>query len=167
MAEFLSHIRIYAGFRIYFCYIKYEKGQYKKFSAFVKNKAARLLIPYTFVATVWVVPIQCLFFGYDTQAIVNKYVLATSPSQLWFLFMLFNVFVIFWLLSDFFWKHHVVGGIAAVCLYGCGFVGGMMLPNVFMIFTALRYIPLFWVGLKLRQCGTEIIRRIPTVMWLV
>ena len=98
VAKWLNSFHIYAFTLVsgyIFCYIKYEKGQYQEFSAFAKNKAMRLLIPYVFIAIVWVIPIQCIFFRYDIVTVLNKYVLATSPSQLWFLVMLYDVFIIF------------------------------------------------------------------------
>lgn len=168
-AKYLNSFHIYAftlvsGYIFY--YIKYEKGQYQQFSAFIKTKAKRLLIPYVLIATVWVVPIQCLFFDYDLQTIVSKYVLATGPSQLWFLLMLFNVFVLFWLLSDFFQKHHLAGFFVVAGIFGCSILAGMVLPNIFMLLTSLRYLLFFWIGFKLRQIGTGILYKIPAVIWL-
>ena len=170
VAKWLNTFHIYA-FTLVSGYIFYhkkcEKGRYDCFPAFVKNKAMRLLIPYVFVAAVWVIPVQCLFLEYDVKTVFYNYVLATSPSQLWFLVMLFNVFIIFWPLSDFFRKHNLAGAVVAIGMYGCSIVGGMILPNIFMIFTALRYVLFFWIGFKLRQNGTEIIRRIPAVLWIM
>lgn len=82
-----------------FYYIKYEKGGYQKYLPFLYNKAKRLLVPYVFIAAVWVVPVYSYFFG--TGELIDKFLLGKSPSQLWFLFMLFWVFAIFWWMSDF------------------------------------------------------------------
>ena len=40
-------------------------------------------------------PIATYFFKYSSAEIINKYLLMASPSQLWFLIMLFVVFVFF------------------------------------------------------------------------
>jgi len=150
-----------------FYYIKYEKGGYQDFRAFAGNKAKRLLIPYVFIAAIWVIPIQCIFTPFDLAEVVKNYVLAVSPSQLWFLIMLFVVFVLFWLLSDFFAKHTVWGMAAVLGLYGVGLVAGTKIPNIFSIWTALQYLSYFWLGFKLRQYGTTIIRKISAVLWIL
>ena len=149
-----------------FSYLKYENGKYGKFLHFVGNKAKRLLIPYAFAAAVWVIPTSLPFYQYDGLTILRNFVLAQSPSQLWFLVMLFGVFVIFWPLSDFFHKKDLLGAIVVLGMYGCSLVGDRIVPNVFQIWTAFGYLPLFWLGFKLRQHGTWLIRRIPAVIWL-
>lgn len=170
LAAWLNSFHIY-GFTLVsgylFSYLKLENGKYSEFGAFVKNKVQRLVLPYAFIALVWVIPVQCLFFENDLKTICYKYVLATSPSQLWFLVMLFDVFLIFWLLSDFFAKHDFWGTLLAGGFYGVGIIGSMVVPNIFMIWTACQYIPLFWLGFKLRQRGTYLIRKIPVCVWIV
>lgn len=78
-----------------FYYLKEEKQKYAEFWPFVVNKAKRLLIPYLFVSVIWVIPVGFFFYRYDALTILKNYALAQSPSQLWFLVMLFFVFVIF------------------------------------------------------------------------
>lgn len=169
VAQWLNSFHVY-GFTLVsgyiFCALKCEKGLYNQFLPFVANKAKRLLIPYAVIAILWVIPIGQLFFHYDAFTIFKKYVLAMGPSQLWFLIMLFEVFVIAWLLADLFRKHDLLSLIAVVGLYGGGLVGPYLMPNIFMIWTALRYVPLFWLGFKLRQHGTTVIRRIPSALWI-
>ena len=152
LSQWLNSFHIYAftlvsGYLFY--YLKYEQKKYQKFLPFVVNKAKRLLIPYVFIAVIWVIPIQSLFFDYSMLDLFNKYVLAKSPSQLWFLFMLFNVFVIFWFLSDFFERHSAWGILIVLAFWGLSVVGGKIIPNYFMIWTACGYIPLFWIGFKI------------------
>lgn len=50
-----------------FCYLKYEKDKYQKFLPFVFNKGKRLIIPYLFVALIWVIPLSLI-----TKAIDKK-----------------------------------------------------------------------------------------------
>lgn len=150
-----------------FSYLKYEQGKYGQFLPFLKNKAKQLLIPYVFVAALWVLPIHCLFFQPDALTVIKNYVFAMGPGQLWFLVMLFVVFAMFWPLSDFFRKHDLMGAIVVLGMYGCSLFGGRIIPNVFQFWTAMGYIPLFWLGFKLRQHGTNIVRKIPAVLWLI
>ena len=53
-----------------------------------------------------------------------------------------------------------------LCFYGVGVIGSR-LPNLFQIFTACLYMPVFWMGFKLRQWGTAKFRKIPAILWLV
>ena len=43
----------------------------------------------------------------------------------------------------------------------------MVLSNIYQIFRACTYIPLFWIGFKIRQYGSGGIRRIPVIIWMV
>ena len=170
LCEWMNSFHIHAftlvsGYLFYF--LKYEKGKYKRFCSFVVNKGKRLLIPFAVAATIWVVPIQCLFFDLSIGDIVQKYVLATSPSQLWFLFMLFDVFVICWLCSDFFDRHFLIGMVAVIALWGIGVVGGAVIPNVFMIWTACKYVSFFWIGFSIRKYGSYMLMKIPAIVWII
>ncbi len=57
--------------------------------------------------------------------------------------------------------------ILVIIFYGIGFVGQLALPNAFQILRACTYIPLFWLGFKIRQYGSCSLRRIPIIAWLV
>lgn len=150
-----------------FYYIKYERAGYQKYGLFLLNKAKRLLIPYAFAAVIWVIPMQQFFLPRDLPTIVNDYVLGTSPAQLWFLLMLFLVFAGFWPLSNFCKEKSLLGVVTVMGLYCCGRIGSLVAPNVFMIWRAFSYIPLFWLGFKLRQHGGRLVREIPVVVWVL
>lgn len=169
-SQWLNSFHVY-GFALVsgylFFYSKYEKGKYQKFLLFIKNKALRLLVPTVFVSAIWIVPISEYFFNYNISIILNNYILAVSPNQLWFLWMLFDVFIIFWLLSDYFKKHDLIGGVAVIGFYGVSLVGSSVLPNVFQIWAACAYLPLFWLGFKIRQHGSELINKIHWAVWIV
>ena len=170
LAGWLNSFHIYAftlvsGYIFY--HLKYEKGRYARFLPFVVNKAKRLLIPYAFASVFWVIPIHSLFFGFDVGNVLWNYLLAVNPSQLWFLIMLFLVFVICWCLSDFFKKYDWLSFGVVLVAYSIGLVGSAVAPNIFRIWTALCYVPFFWIGFKLRQHGCVWIRKIPSWMWIV
>lgn len=150
-----------------FYYIKYEKGGYDKFAPFIKNKAKRLLVSYIFAAIVWVVPLQTAFLKYDFITILQKYILGYSPSQLWFLLMLFCVFIISWFMADFFKKSNVLSGLVVLCFYGLGFLLALFIPNIFSIWTAFKYLVFFWLGFKIRQNGSNIFTKIPLLVWII
>ena len=61
-----------------FQYLKYEKDKYQKFFLFIVNKAKRLLVPYVFVAIIWVIPISCVLFSYTSKDIILKGYVTTN-----------------------------------------------------------------------------------------
>lgn len=170
ISQWLNSFHIY-GFTLVsgyiFYYLKVEKRAYNMFGSYINNKIKRLLVPYLFISVTWVIPISIYFFEYDIMTIIQKYILAISPSQLWFLIMLFDVFIIFWLLSDFFRKHHCLGLMVVLILYFGGICGAHVFPNIFTIWTACRYVLFFWIGFKIRQYGTTIIKKIPVLVWII
>lgn len=78
-----------------FYYLRREKNRYTNPKNDIKKRAKRLLIPYVFTCIIWVIPIECFFNNYSIIDIVRKYILMISPSQLWFLIMLFILFLFF------------------------------------------------------------------------
>ncbi len=169
-ASFFSTFHTYAFTLVsgyIFAYLKYEKNKYQNFLPFVKNKAKRLLVPYLFACVCWVIPITIYFFNNQFIDIITKYLLGTSPSQLWFLLMLFVVFMIFWPLSDFFKNHDIIGLIFVLGLYGISLVGNRFMPNYFNIWNACSFSIYFWIGLKLRQKGSNLLLKIPLLVFIL
>ncbi|MGN0647440.1 MAG: acyltransferase family protein [Oscillospiraceae bacterium] len=149
-----------------FFFLKCEKGKYSSFIPFAVNKAKRLLVPYIFVSLVWVIPFAMYYFHLDTVVIIKRYLLGTNPNQLWFLLMLFFVFMVFYPLTGFFEKHSIGGALTVLAIYGIGLAGAQVLPNIFQIIRVCTYLPLFWLGFKIRQYGSQRLMRIPSLVWI-
>ena len=98
LSKWVNSFHVYAFTLVsgYLFAYKMSAGGYVRYCAFFKNKAKRLLVPYVFSALVWVVPISQYFFKWNRTTLFGKYVLCESPSQLWFLWMLFDIFIIAW-----------------------------------------------------------------------
>lgn len=148
-----------------FQYLKYEKDKYQKFLLFIVNKAKRLLVPYVFVAIIWVIPISCVLFSYTTKDIILKYVLCTGPSQLWFLWMLFDVFCFVWSISNWL-KNDFIAVFISCISWLIGYVCGTRLPNIFCIWTAFNYLPFFILGMKLRENSACFLYKVPSILFL-
>ena len=168
IASWLNSFHIY-GFALVsgylFYYLRYEEGKYGQYVPFLLQKAKRLLVPYVFAAAVWAIPFSALFFPEQLSSNINTYILGTSPAQLWFLLMLFGVFLLFYPLADFVKGHQLFGAMVMIGFYGIGLLAPI--PNVFQIFHACMYLPIFWLGFKLRQWGSGWLRRIPAWLWLL
>ncbi len=146
-------------------------GAYKKYSAFIKNKAERLLIPYTFAMMVWVAPISAFFYKSGVYDLFKTYILCINPSQLWFLWMLFDIFVIIWPLKKMMLYKPTVGWIVSIAFYCVGLIGSWKIPNVFCVWTACQYVPFFYIGIRIRSKEENHIKRIcdaiPCYGWLI
>ena len=133
-----------------FCFLKVEKKRYQKFDKFILNKSKRLLVPYTVICVCWVAPIMVYFYKLGLNEIIYRFLLGSSPGQLWFLLMLFWVFIIGWLLSKQIISSVAYSVIASLAIYFVGIVGNKLLPNIWMIWTACSYFPCFVLGMRVR-----------------
>lgn len=154
IAQWLNSFHIYAFVLIsgyIFAYLKFECNKYQNFAGFIKNKAKRLLLPYVVVTIVWNVPWDYAFQTESNRIAVSDYLFALSPSQLWFLWMLFGVFVMAYFLAGVMWRKPLFGLVISLALYAISIVGGVFLPNVFQIWYACRFIMLFFAGMMIRK----------------
>lgn len=132
-------------------YVRYQRGGYDNLKGFIKNKCRRLIIPYISVAALWVIPIGSLFFDFDANTIINRYVLGESPSQLWFLLMLFGVFIIAYPMSNIFRFNTKLSIHIVITMWIIGKWLATILPDLFQIFNSLQFILFFWLGFELRK----------------
>lgn len=117
LALFLNSFHIFgftlvSGYLFYYSKFEKQSRSYQYYRKFIVNKALRLLIPYLFVSLVWAIPISVFFFKYGWKEIFVNFGLGVSPSQLWFLLMLFFVFMFFFPISPFIRNHNLIGGVS-------------------------------------------------------
>ena len=113
IALWLNTFHIY-GFALasgyLFQVLKCEREHYKDFPRFLKKKAQRLFFPLLFISLAWAAPIYAYFFHPSIEVIVEKFILMESPSQLWFLGMLFVVFMLYWPIAKLADSNIFIGG---------------------------------------------------------
>ena len=149
LAQWLNSFHVYgftlvSGFIFYS--LKNEKGKYQDRKAFVISKMKRLIVPYVLVSTLWAGPWYVYYFKASLGDVLKNFVLGVQPAQLWFLLMLFWVLVIAIILPDKLYDSFIVLLIVSLVLYGIGFVGGMLIPNVLQVFTGCQYFIFFALG---------------------
>lgn len=153
-------VRWMATFHIYaftlisgyvYYYVRYQRGSYNDGKKFIRNKFHRLIIPYITVAILWVIPIGALFFDFDINTIIKRYLLGISPSQLWFLLMLFGVFIVVYPLSNIFRSHPKLSALIVTTIWIVGKCLAKFTPDLYQICTSLQFIPFFWIGFELRR----------------
>lgn len=167
LSKWINSFHIYAFTLIsgYIFAYKMKEGGYIKYLPFLKNKMKRLLVPYVFTAIVWVIPISQYFFRWDIITILKKYFLCENPSQLWFLWMLFDVFAISWPLWKWLSGNIATGLCLSGTLYFAGILGSRISPNIFCIFTACQYILFFFIGIQIRISHEKNNKHVCLIPW--
>lgn len=131
-----------------FFYLKNECGKYNKLLSDVKKRFLRLIMPYIMVSLCWVIPFEYIYFKTDLKNMVHKYLLAESPSQLWFLWMLFWVWIVFYVISL---KVENISEWNLVIIFIISIVGGYYLSNkinanYFQVIQVFKYMQYYYLG---------------------
>lgn len=174
-AAWLNSFHIYAfvlvsGYLFY--YVKFERRNEKYLSVkkHLHNKFRRLIVPYVATSFFWVIPLSlCVgVFGSSTD-FVAKFVFGKSPSQLWFLLMLFGVFVFSYFFADLWKRNNLFGLTIAIVFYFIGICGMKLDLNYFQFFSSCTYLICFFSGFKIRQypCLVQKLLRFPLLLWIV
>lgn len=170
IAMWLNTFHIY-GFVLVSGYVfyalKFEKNKYKEYGKFLLNKIKRLLVPLCFTSLIWAIPFYIIYFKSTINLVIKKFGFMESPSQLWFLAMLFVVFSLYYPISNIVNKNWIIGGGIVLLLYCIGMVGNRFFPNIFQIWSGLKYIIFFWIGCNIRKEKDCFIYRIPTIIFLL
>lgn len=169
LASYLQSFHIYtfvfvSGFL--HCYLRVEKGKYLNQKESILRRANRLLLPYLIISVFWVVPFEIFFHKPSVGEIVKDYVFAASPSQLWFLVMLFVVFCFFNLFFDFIHKARFSFMIVVfLLLYGIGVVLSGFIPDWFQLLTGMQMAFFYYLGFAFRKYGFQKLYRVPWLIW--
>ena len=139
-----------------YAFIRFEKGGYTKYKAFIKNKAKRLLIPFVFCLLCWSIPIRIILLHPEQKILVDWSLLGENPEQLWFLLMLFWIFLMVYPFSSIINHSNIGAVIIAAGFYFLGTVGSHFIPNYYRIWTGFYFMPYFILGIKVRQTGLHI-----------
>ena len=155
LAQWLAGFHNYTFFLVsgYIFYaLKIEKGKYTKYLPFVCNKIKRLAIPAFFVGIFWAGPINTRLYQLSAKQFFVNFILASSPSHLWFLWTLFFTFLIFMPISEFLVHNSVAGITISAALFAFGQLGARFLNiNPFCLLYACQFFWFFYLGFKLRQ----------------
>ncbi len=158
IAKYLNYVHIYAFTFVsgyVFSFLYFETNRYVDFKTVIHKKVRRLIIPYISTVALWVIPFYCVFWKPDIKQIVEKYVLGISPSQLWFLLMLFWQFVFFQYFASKIFSNTKTTGVGGVlfilCWYAGAFLEKMGVPNIYQLLTAMKYFLYFYLGMLFRK----------------
>lgn len=166
-AEWLNSFLVYAFVLVsgyVFYYLKVLKKKYLQLGSFLIGKIKRLVIPYCFITILWVIPLTCLWVSYSWKDIFLKYFLAISPSQLWFLLMLFWCYCLAYFTTDIV-SRNSIAIIITFLSFGIGIIGNHFIPNYFQIWSGFSFFPFFILGMKLSQGEWKLLRKIPLFIY--
>lgn len=160
LARYLNtfHVQTFvtaSGFLFYA--LRRDKNKYRNhLKRDVLKRERRLLFPYICTIVFWVLPFYIIYNGVDISKIIYRYVLGCSPSQLWFLPMLFWIFIAYYVLFE---KHrpNQVGLIVNVLIS----IGGLYVLsklgfiNIFQLVAAVHYGMFYYLGAYLYEHGVN------------
>ena len=114
-----------------------------------KKKFKRLIIPYFVVAIFWLIPIRLMINFYNHNSFYTVFfkdvLLSYDPGSLWFILMLFNVFLLFYLIQKYILKsskYYIY--IFIICLF-LNIISEKM-PLIFQIRSTCFYLIYFYIG---------------------
>lgn len=169
-SQILNSFHVYAFVLIsgyIYAYLKFEKNKYLNIKFFVKNKFKRLIIPYIFISLFWVIPFYFYFFNVEIKKILFEYFLGTSPSQLWFLLMLFNIFIIIFFIGKIVYFSYWKAFILSLVIYGFGLIGGKFFPNIYQIISSCNFLLYFIIGMLIYRNDLYILKTIHSYIYLL
>lgn len=136
---------IFISGAIYY-YIKQEKGRYNDTKKFIVNKTKRLMLPYIVFGVFYVAPIMTYFqFTKDNFFIytVKGILLSLDSKHLWYLFALFNIYMVVYFTEKYVNKLPKVFTIIGLYIIH---ILSPRLPNILQINTTGTYLIYFYLG---------------------
>ncbi len=127
----------------------------KKFSAILKNKFKRLIIPYLIIGILWVYPIRIIsnysgFFGHSfLYNVIINIILGLDNGHLWFLPSLFLMFIISYFLEKYV-KNKKIKFILILFMFLLGHI-----LNLSWVSETLKFIIWFYFGNFIRKYSLE------------
>jgi fucose 4-O-acetylase-like acetyltransferase len=127
-------------------YLRQEIGKYKDGKKFLLDKAKRLMIPYIFFGILYVAPVMVGFNFTEDNFIkyaIKGIILSANSRHLWYVFMLFNAFVIVYFTEKYVNKMHKLLSIAGIFVI---YLMSVKLPNILQIKDTAEYLIYFYLG---------------------
>lgn len=122
-----------------FSYCYFEKNKNKMYSVLFE-KAKKLLIPFVFIGIFYMLPIR-YFVGLDEifKMSVLKFLIGIKTGHLWFLWALFNIFILMFILLKYDYRKMILP------VYILNIIS-LKIPNYFMVANTLKFFLWFYIG---------------------
>lgn len=136
---------VFVSGAIYY-YVRKKLNKYDNISKFVVNKSKRLMIPYIIFGLFYVAPIMIGLnltkyskIGYLGKGII----LSLDPRHLWYVFMLFNVFIILRIFEKYIDKAPTL---IPIVIFVFLYIISGRLPAILQISNTAKYLVFFYMG---------------------
>ena len=134
-----------SGSIYYYCRI--NKGKYTTLKSLIVNKLKRLIVPFLFIGIFYSIPMKYIIGMADGNIFSNvkSFVLGLNTGHLWYLLMLFNIFILFYLYEKFVLNKKysiILNLIIFVILY----ISSGFFTNIFQINRSIQYSIFFYLG---------------------
>lgn len=134
-----------SGAIYYYCRINKEK--YSSIKSLIINKFKRLILPFLFVGILYSIPIKYtigMAYG-NIFSNMKSFILGLNTGHLWYLLMLFNTFILFYLYEKFILnkKYSII---LNLILFSILYISSGFFTNIFQINRAIQYSIFFYMG---------------------
>ncbi|AMB96777.1 acyltransferase family protein [Aerococcus urinaeequi] len=135
-----------------FYYLKIENGKYTNFYSFIKNKFTRLIVPFVGIGLLVMIPMRLLgqYPNYNGKSIstiiINDLLLGKDAGNLWFLPVLFFIFIIFYVYSNFLHRNNKLFLLLVFCILFFASLISFKIPNIFFMKNTVYYSLFFYLG---------------------
>ena len=148
-----------SGAIYYYCRI--NKGKYSSLKSLIINKFKRLILPFLFIGILYSIPIKYIIGMIEGNIINNikSFILGLNTGHLWYLLMLFNIFILFYLYEKFILnrKYSIV---LNLILFSILYISSGFFTNIFQINRAIQYSIFFYLGYEFFRSKDKLILKL-------
>ena len=134
-----------SGAIYYYCRI--NKGKYSSLKVLIISKFKRLIVPFLFIGILYSIPIKYIIGMIEGNIFSNikSFILGLNTGHLWYLLMLFDIFIIFYLYEKFILnkKYSII---LNLILFSILYISSEFFTNIFQINRAIQYSIFFYLG---------------------
>lgn len=122
--------------------------KYKSLKELFCKKFKRLIMPYLFIGIFFMLPIQMIFHMDNISSsyfkrVLNEIILANKPRHLWFILMLFNLFIIFYLIENYLNRNKIISNLLILFVIS---ILSVKIPNIYQVSQSVQYLLFFYIG---------------------
>lgn len=148
-----------SGSIYYYCRI--NKGKYSSLKSLIINKLKRLIVPFLFIGILYSIPIKYIIGMIEGNIINNikSFILGLNTGHLWYLLMLFDILIIFYLYEKFILnkKYSII---LNLILFSILYISSGFFTNIFQINRAIQYGIFFYLGYEFFRSKDKLILKL-------
>ena len=137
---------VFVSGSIYY-YCRVNTGKYGSLKSLIINKFKRLILPFLFIGILYSIPIKYIIGMIEGNIFSNikSFILGLNTGHLWYLLMLFDIFIIFYLYEKFILnkKYSII---LNLILFSILYISSGFFTNIFQINRAIQYSIFFYLG---------------------